>query len=113
MRAVGGDIAEDGKAEVLGAAVEGGEVEGTRDEWGVEDMAAEEEVVEPRTAKGVGHDLAGIGDAVGISKMSNLFGFAKVLAIGVVEGQETGSSMVFLDVVVLTTTNPSGRVSPW
>ena len=40
----------------------------------------------PRTTEEIGHDLLGVGDAIGFSKARGLLSFADVLAVGVVEG---------------------------
>lgn len=80
-------IAKEAEADVLAPAVERSCVRGVFDEWGMEDIAAEEEIVEPCAAGSGGHDLARVGNAIRFSEAFGFLGLADVLAIGVVEGQ--------------------------
>lgn len=86
MRAMGGYIAEELQADVLSAAVEGGAIGCACDEWGMENIAASKEIMNPSSAEEGGHDGLGIGDAIAFRELRGFLCFADVFAIGVVEG---------------------------
>ena len=86
MRAMGRDIPKKSEADILASAVERGDIGSTSDEWGVEDVGSEEKIVHPGTAEGIGHDLAGVGDAIDFGEVGGFLGLAEGLAVDVVEG---------------------------
>ena len=63
------------------SAAEGGDVGGTGDEWGVEDMACGEKVMHPLSTRSVGHDSANVRKAIAFSEDRFLFLLSNLLSI--------------------------------
>ncbi len=110
MGASGGDIAEELKADVLLATVEGGDVGGTGNEWGVEHGALQQLLVGPSPTTYRSHDLANVGDPVLLQDGSSLFGFAEVFAVGVVEGHYASTPVIRCKAFCPPPTSVSDRV---
>ena len=73
---MGGNVSENGEANVLLATVEGGEVWCAGREGRVEDGAPGEEAVHPVAPGSGGHDGADDGDAIGDGKLRGFFSAA-------------------------------------
>lgn len=85
-RGGGHDIGEELEAEVLFAAVESGLVGLAADEWGGEDMATLETVPHPFATETVGHNVAGVVEALGFTLLGTFLSLADGLAVGCIEG---------------------------
>lgn len=83
---MGEDVVEDRAADVGLATVVGSSIGRANDEWFVEDVAADEQAEHPLAAGEGGHDLTGVGNAIGEGDRGGLLGLADVFALAGVVG---------------------------
>jgi len=69
------------EAEVLLSAAEGGDVGGTGDEGGMEDVARGEEIVHPLSPGNIRHDSTDVSEAVALCEDRFLFLLSNLLSI--------------------------------
>jgi len=75
------DIGEDLQAYILRATFKGGDVVGSCDKWGVEDIARGEELVHPGPTWEGGHDMGDIELAFVVSSKLSLLSLTDVLSV--------------------------------
>jgi hypothetical protein len=74
-------VREDLEADVLFAATEPSNICHPCGEWGGPDVASEEKVVHPPAPEGCGHDLFGVGKAIGLGDFEFFLALADLLSV--------------------------------